>query len=386
MNNVVSLAAVRAQREFAAAPLTPEQISTKIDTVAHQYVSPGAFLLLRQIFRFSQEGRRELSYLFLCSELRISDRTLTKYIEELELHCFVKIRRSCVGRVNATNQFEIDFKGPLGASMPALKTPRHERKVGTVKNAVRGEGVRKKVRSNNISTNSKTLILNKNQRVSAPRFDSISEAMEHTSKRVTRKREEKVSKALRAGVQLTLAGVKATWATSMLKHYPKVPPVLFTSREFAVFKMRMLPILRTCNMSEFFDYVISSWSSLREIKFKWLRAKGKDVAVSPSLPELMRYWKIFAQAFSDSKMVDVVNRDKLKRTEIQELQDKLAAQAAETARAKAEAEKLREKLARAATLQGSKDTRQEPALSLSERRRRANTKYNDGNYDIPDWK
>jgi hypothetical protein len=381
MTNVVSLAAVRAQRGAVSIPFSHAELSEKIDVVAHQYLSPAAVLLLRQIVRFTREGKSDLSYTFLCNELQISRRSLPKYLEELELHCFIKVRRSRVSKLNDTNQFEIDFKGPLGVSMPALKVPRYTRVGGRAKNALVGQ----KLPCNNISKEEEK-IPNRNQRVSAPQFNSISDAIEHASKRVVRKREEKVAKATRPGAMLTLAGVKATWSASMLKHYPKVPPVFFTLKEFAVFKMRMAPILITCNMSEFFDFVVSSWKSLREIKFKWLRAKGKDVAVSPSLPELMRYWKIFAQAFSDSRMAEAVNKDKLKRTEVQELQNKLAEQSAEAARAKAEAADLRQKLARAEKLTSSPIQNKKPELSLSERRRLAEAKYNDGEYEIPDWK
>jgi|PlaIllAssembly_1097288.scaffolds.fasta_scaffold00016_30 hypothetical protein len=386
MSNVVSLCAVRAQRELSFVPISTEQLSEKIDAVAHQFVSAQAVVLLRQILRFSREGRTELSYQFLCSELRVSDRSLTKYIEELEVHCFIKVRRSRVSKVLATNQFEIDFKGPLGASMPALKTPRYDRKGGTVKNTVRGEGVPEKVRSNTISTNDKKLIPNRNQRVPAQSFDSISDAIEHTTKRIVRKRTEKVAKATKPGAQLTLAGVKATWAASMLKHYPKVPPVMFTSKEFALFKLRIAPILSAANLSEFFDYTVASWNSLRETKFKWLRAKGKDVAVSPSLLELMRFWKIFAQSFSDSRMAEVVNAGKLKRTEVDALEDKVLTQASEIAKTREEVARLRKQLARAEQLASAPIPDTKPRMSLSERRRVAEKNYNDGSHDIPKWK
>jgi hypothetical protein len=217
-------------------------------------------------------------------------------------------------------------------------------------------------------------------------FATVAEALEATSKRVVRRRAEKVATVSKPTSQLLLAGVKAAWATSMLKHYPRVPPVTLTGKDFAIFKTRINPLLPSSSITEIFDYFISSWGTLRETKFNWLRAKGGDIAIAPSIPELMRYWKIFSQAFADSRMVDT-NSEKIKQRSREEL---LEAQLIETKRlvanAESEQKKLREKLTQAERVAYSSNRdATEKTISLSARRKALDNSYNKDE-SIADWK
>ncbi len=388
MSNVISLAAVRRAQQVA--PLIPMDYAKMVDKimlVAPGYVSAGAAYLLLQIARLLRDGHNELSYTYLCTEFKITDKTVAKYITELEDAEFLRVRRSRIGKTAATNQFEIDFKGPLGGEMPALKMPKKFNEMGTGKIPVGGGGVPEKLQRYNINIDSNKKLIPKGiGRSAAPGFETISDAITFSEKRITRRRAEKVAKATRPGSQLTLAGVKATWAAAMLKHYPSVPPVSFTQKDFAIFKAKVQPLLATCNLSELFDYIVSSWQALRETKFVWLRVKGKDVALAPSLPEMMRYWKIFAQAFADSRMAETTNDIRAKRTEVEELEDKLAAERAEKAKIAAERAKLQERLAKAERMAYAKpSTTHTPEPSLSERQKKLADTYNDDT-DLPDWR
>lgn len=173
----------------------------------------------------------------------------------------------------------------------------------------------------------------------------------------------------------------------MLRHYPTVPPVMFGAREFAIFRMKMTPILTVVNMSEFFDYLIENWRVLRETRFVWLRVQGKDVAVAPSLPELMRFWKVFAQAFSDSRMGEAENKAKATLTAEQESKIAIRAAKAAQARAEQEAKNLKIKLAKVERIAYApiRKTRDEPVQSLTERREAAEAAFKDDTL-LPEWK
>ena len=187
---------------------------------------------------------------------------------------------------------------------------------------------------------------------------------------------------------LMLAGVKATWATVMLRTYPTVPPVAFTAKEFAILKNRLQPLVATASLESVFTYFVENWGSLRETKFKWLRAAGKDVAPAPSLSELMRYWKVFAQAYSDSRMVEATGQARVTATRESELEKKLRESEARSARAESEASALKQRLRTAEQVAYAprrvtpvKDTR-----TLTQRRASLDARYNSLDDDIPDWK
>lgn len=384
--NVISLAEFRRAKEpVRVAPLTSEELSYRVDCTAHTHVSPGAVVLLRQIARLTEAGHHELSYTFLCEELRVTKQTLSRWITELEETRFLIVRRAYLGRrFNATNRFEIDFNGPLGAPMPTLRMPKKPKDRGSMKIIPPGEDVKKSY-TYNISTKKEKLIPKGISR-SAARFDTVAEATAFVERRITRKRADKVAKLQRAGGQLTLAGVKATWATEMLKHYPRVPPVSFSAKEFAVLKMKIQPMLQTCNLSEFFEFIIGSWNSLRASKFIWLRVKGKDVAIAPSLPEVMRYFKVFSQAFADSRMQEANSVAGSVRDEKQVLADQLAAERASKSLLEAERAKLKEKLERVERIAyGREEPPAAKVRSLSARQKALNEEHNN-DIDLPTWK
>lgn len=385
-SNIVSLAAARRAKGVLPPPvLSYASLSYAIDRVAHHHVSFGAVVLLRLIALYLETQENELSYTFLCAELRTTDKTLTKYIDELEDAALLRVRRSRIRhRENAVNQFEIDFNGPLGDPMATLKMPKNPNKRGTGIITVPTQGVPEKLRCN-IYIHSKDKVP-KGTRRSAPEFGTVSEALEATTKRIVRKRAEKVEKATKSQV-LTLAGVKATWATAMLRHYPTVPPVAFTAKEFAILKAKLVPLLATANMSDVFDFFVSSWSTLRETKFKWLRAKGNDVAPAPSLPELMRYWKVFVQAYADSRMVEATGTARTSVSRETALEIELAQAKAQAAKETADRRKLEEKLAATERIAYSKGTapRLRDTRTLSERKAALDDDYN-GPDTLPEWK
>lgn len=386
MSNVISLDAFK--RGQLVAPLIPvdyPRLVDKILTLPTGKPSNGARYLLLQIARLLRDGHNEISYTYIQNNFGITNKTVSAYIEELEDYALLRVRRSRIGKIAATNQFEIDFKGPLGGDMPTLKTPRKFNERSTGKIPVPRRGVQEKVKSNKDIVNTNNLIT-KVIRRTAPTFDTVDEAVAASTKRVVRRREEQVAKVLRPASQLTLAGVKAAWAKSMLKHYPSVPPVTITARDFAVFKARILPLLSSANITDVFDYFVESWATLRETKFNWLRAKGKDVALAPSIPELMRYWKIFAQAFADSRMVEANTAAKLTRSREDELQDALQEAGRSAAQTAAEMKAMRLRLERAERIAyASKAKPAEETRSLTDRRKALEESYND-DVELPDWK
>jgi hypothetical protein len=317
---------------------------------------------------------------------------LSTYIDYLEDKELIYVQRSRKDdRYNTPNRFEIDFKGPLGVPTAMLKMPRKFNETGSTKIELPSEGVVRKSNGSKPIVNSNNISTKVDKRVPAPvhvrqQFATVAEALEATSKRVVRRRAEKVATVSKPTSQLLLAGVKAAWATSMLKHYPRVPPVTLTGKDFAIFKTRINPLLPSSSITEIFDYFISSWGTLRETKFNWLRAKGGDIAIAPSIPELMRYWKIFSQAFADSRMVDT-NSEKIKQRSREEL---LEAQLIETKRlvanAESEQKKLREKLTQAERVAYSSNRdATEKTISLSARRKALDNSYNKDE-SIADWK
>ncbi len=392
VENVVSIDVARRAREVLPPPVPgKESLERKIALLAPKYVSSGATLLLLHIAIYLSEAEADLSASFLCAQLRVTPKTLRKYTEELEDNHFLRVRRSRISkRQNEVNQFEIDFNGPLGNQMSALKMPKNQRIEGRVKITSPHLGVGEKLPSNR-DIYKRELRLSKDNQRSAPRtaqrFDSVAEAVEQTMARITRKRTEKVEKVVRTRA-LMLAGVKATWATVMLRTYPTVPPVAFTAKEFAILKNRLQPLVATASLESVFTYFVENWGSLRETKFKWLRAAGKDVAPAPSLSELMRYWKVFAQAYSDSRMVEATGQARVTATRESELEKKLRESEARSARAESEASALKQRLRTAEQVAYAprrvtpvKDTR-----TLTQRRASLDARYNSLDDDIPDWK
>lgn len=392
VENVVSIDVARRAREVLPPPVPgKESLERKIALLAPKYVSSGATLLLLHIAIYLSEAEADLSASFLCAQLRVTPKTLRKYTEELEDNHFLRVRRSRISkRQNEVNQFEIDFNGPLGNQMSALKMPKNQRIEGRVKITSPHLGVGEKLPSNR-DIYKRELRLSKDNQRSAPRtaqrFDSVAEAVEQTMARITRKRTEKVEKAVRTRA-LMLAGVKATWATVMLRTHPTVPPVAFTAKEFAILKNRLQPLVATASLESVFTYFVENWGSLRETKFKWLRAAGKDVAPAPSLSELMRYWKVFAQAYSDSRMVEATGQARVTATRESELEKKLRESEARSARAESEASALKQRLRTAEQVAYAprrvtpvKDTR-----TLTQRRASLDARYNSLDDDIPDWK
>jgi len=386
MSNVISLAAVRQdRRQEEAEYLSYHEIAERILNLKAGYVSTGAVVLLHHVAYLIDKGHAHLSYTYLCERIGVSRPTLSAYIDELEDKELLRVSRARKDtKYNRPNFFEIDFTGPLGADVPVLKMPRNPNKKGSKEIELPAAEVVKKVNGYIDNKENKKLIPKGIGR-SAPAFETIDEALTFSEKRITRSRTAKVAKAVRPGGQLTLAGVKATWSASMLKHYPSVPPVTFTQKEFAIFKAKVQPMLATCNLSELFDFIVSSWQTLRETKFIWLRVKGKDVALAPALPEMMRYWKIFAQAFADSRMVQANNETKGKRTAIEELEDKLATERAEKARLSAEKARLQERLTKAERMASAPIASAPAERSLSARQKALDGTYNEG-YDLPDWR
>lgn len=392
VENVVSIDVARRAREVLPPPVPgKESLERKIALLAPKYVSSGATLLLLHIAIYLSEAEADLSASFLCAQLRVTPKTLRKYTEELEDNHFLRVRRSRISkRQNEVNQFEIDFNGPLGNQMSALKMPKNQRIEGRVKITSPHLGVGEKLPSNR-DIYKRELRLSKDNQRSAPRtaqrFDSVAEAVEQTMARITRKRTEKVEKVVRTRA-LMLAGVKATWATVMLRTHPTVPPVAFTAKEFAILKNRLQPLVATASLESVFTYFVENWGSLRETKFKWLRAAGKDVAPAPSLSELMRYWKVFAQAYSDSRMVEATGQARVTATRESELEKKLRESEARSARAESEASALKQRLRTAEQVAYAprrvtpvKDTR-----TLTQRRASLDARYNSLDDDIPDWK
>lgn len=383
MAEIISLAAVRRAQQVAPVQSLPlDKLLLVICRVAPSKVSLSATVLLQRIAIHLAEGENELSYTFLSEGLGATRKTVMKWVEELEDASFLKVRRSRVSRtINAVNQFEIDFNSELGVDMPELKTPRKSNKTGSVKITPPREGVVEKlhpynVNNNIIDVNRSLLLIPKGiGRASPPRFDTVSEALEFTVKKVTRVRQKNA--APRPGA-LTMLATKAAWTEAMLQHYPTVPAIHLTIKDFAIFKNKVQPVIATSSLSEFFEFIVSSWTSLRTSKFEWLRKQGKDVAVAPSLTELLRYWKIFAQAFADSKMRNA-QQDVVVENEIDVKQ-----QASETARLRSElsaAKKRMEVLTRMAIASTGSD-----GASFSDRQKKANDIPLDDGADLPEWK
>lgn len=386
MAEVISFAAIRRAQQVAPIQSLPlDKLLVAILRVATPKVSLQATVLLQLIAMYLNEGEVELSYTFLMEGMRASRASVIKYVEELEDAGFLKVRRSRINRTtNAVNQFEINFNSELGVDMPKLKIPRRLNEKGSIKSIPPPKGVVQNVDAylvnNNIIdvTNSRLLIPKGIGRSAPPVFDTISEALDFSVKRVTRVRTAKAASVTTS--RLTMASTKAAWAAAMLKHHPSVPAIHLTLKEFAIFKNRVQPILATSSLTEFFEYVVSSWTALRASKFEWLRRSGKDVAPAPSISELMRYWKIFAQAFADSRMRQA-------QQEITEA-DKSAI---DFKHSRAEAARLREELARAhAKMEHLERMVSVPIerkpRSLTELQREANKRYDDGSGDIPEWK
>ena len=102
----------------------------------------------------------------------------------------------------------------------------------------------------------------------------------------------------------------------------------------------------------------------------------------------MRYWKVFAQAYSDSRMVEATGQTRVTATRESELEKKLREAEARNARAASEAAALKQRLRTAEQVAYAprrvtpvKDTR-----TLTQRRAALDDRYNSLDDDIPDWK
>ena len=370
-----------------------EELSDKIDEICPKLVPLGAIALFRSILLRAKRGNKQSSYTELCRVLSISRTTMASYLHALEDAKILKIRRRRTGKENATNAFEIDFTGPLGGFMSKLNLPKSAKiyplrpaKTDDDSESSKELGVVQKL-DGYISNNN---ILTKVSRA-APRvgFDTVRDAIAATEKRVAEKRQAKVEKqnnapTRKAGGHLTFAGVKATWATAMLKHYPTVPVVVITAKDFAILKGKLAPVLAVASLGEFFDWVVGSWEPLRATKFAWLTKSGKFLAPSPSLPEMMRYWKIFAQAFSDSRMLEATGAKLATTTEAEVTTRELQEAKAQAAQAKADMARMEKRLSNAErAAYGSRTDNTKQKLPLSERTRQLDEEPDDGS--LPVW-
>ena len=391
MSNIVSLDAFRTKlREEANQDISYIDLVDRILNL--KGVKSGPIVLLHHLAYLMDKGHFRLSYSYLCERIGVGREALSAYIDDLEEKRLIVVRRSRKDdRYNTPNRFEIDFTGPLGDPTTMLKMPRKFNEKGSTKIELPSDGVVRKANGCKPNINTNNISTKVDKRVPAPvhvkkQFDTVADALAFTSKRIVRRRAEKVAAVSKPTSQLLLAGVKAAWATSMLKHYPRVPPVTLTAKDFAIFKARINPLLPSSSITEIFDYFVSSWATLRETKFNWLRAKGKDIALAPSIPELMRYWKIFSQAFADSRMAEVNNEKRTERSREDILEAELAEAKRIAANARSEEQKLRTKLAHAERVaySSSRDT-PEKTVSLSDRRKALDSGYNKDE-SIADWK
>lgn len=350
------------------------------------YLLPAALLtktetsLLLFLVHSASQGKDRFSATVLGEYLSLSSRTVRRTVQGLEGKEIIRVVRSMkTVRFNEVNRFEIDFNGPLGALDMSLNMPKSASK--SVAKPETGVGHGRP--TYNIITNDRKQIHKCITRESR-QFDTIQNSVEAVAVRINRKRAEKVSKATVPGSQLTFAGVKAVWATAMLKHYPTVPALSFSAKDFAIFKMKVQPILASCSLMEFFDYLVSSWTTLRGTKFGFIRRQGKDIALAPSLPEVMRYWKIFAQSFLDSRMVDANNTNKLKPTEQDDADVAMRASKQQNVQLQRELATLKDRLTKAERIAYATRREEAPVLSLTAQRKKADDAYTPDD-DLPDW-
>ena len=336
--------------------------------------------LLHCIAYYIHKGVESPSVSVLGKAVDLEQRRTRTVISALQDKGVLRVRRSMrTVRFNEINHYEIDFTGPLGEQNMSLNMPK-----ATIKSVAKDEtGVGRILPTYIISTNKEKQI-HKCITRSARQFDTIENSLEAVAVRITRKRAEKVAKATVPGSQLTFAGVKATWATVMLKYHPTVPALSFSAKDFAIFKMKVQPLLASCSLIDFFDYIVSSWEFLRKDKFGFLIKYNKSLAIAPSLPEVMKYWKIFAQGFINHRMTEGSNERKTTLSDTDILSDKLAKAEHAGNVARREAEQLRDKLARTERIAYATRKEEAPVLSLSAKRKIADDAYTPDD-DLPDW-
>lgn len=343
-------------------------------------LSPAERMVLHYLAYAIHAGIEDQSVGLLGKKVNLSQSYTNKILAALQDKNLLKVKRSMrTVRFNEINRYEIDFTGPLGEQNMSLNIPKSASK--TI--AKQESGVYPVGETYIINTN-KDKQIHKCITRESRRYDTIENSVEAVAVRTHRKRAEKVAKAIAPGSQLTFAGVKATWATAMLKHYPTVPALCFSAKDFAIFKMRVQPILATCNLQEFFDFLVSSWTLLRRTKFGFINRHGKDIALAPSLPEVMHYWQTFAKAFLESRMVEANTANKLKPTEQDDADVAMRASRQQNAQLQRELATLKDRLTKAERIAYATRREEAPVLSLTAQRKKADDAYTPDD-DLPDW-
>lgn len=357
-----------------------EEVMRRIHNLHPSLLTPAENRVLQYLAYAIHVGSPDQSVSVLSQKVALSRRYLSKVLAKLQDKSLViAISRMRTVRFNEINHYEIDFTGPLGESNMSLNMPK-----SASKSVAKHEtGVCPTGQTYIINTNKEKQIHKCITRESR-QYDNIETSVKEVAVRTHRKRAEKVAKATAPGSQLTFAGVKATWATAMLKHHATVPALCFSAKDFAIFKMRVQPILATCNLLEFFDFLVSSWTVLRRTKFAFINRHGKDIALAPSLPEVMHYWQTFAKAFLESRMIEANTASKLKPTEQDDADVAMRASKQKNAQLQRELATLKDRLAKAERIAYATRREEAPVLSLTAQRKKADDAYTPDD-DIPDW-
>jgi DNA-binding Lrp family transcriptional regulator len=412
-----------------------------VRNLAYRYVSMGAAELLQEIVKSIYSGKTSLSNTFFCREFGLARDTVIKRVRELEKARLIRVRRAYLNhKVNATNRFAIDFKGPLGAIMPRsppskkikeinknnvpnldyppmvgrlhaqskkieqtdknnvpnLDYPSMVGKVfGTIEQIDKIGGQKLdtysiNTRSDNGSFTDRTFPMGMGARpvgrapISGGGFDKVEDAIAFATKRTRKVRAEKVAKAVKPEGHIRLSGVKAQWEIAMLQHYPTVPPVILSVKEFAILKRILRPIVAFSSVSDFFDFIVSSWHYMRVNKFNWLRAQGKDITAAPSLSEVIRYFRVFTQAYADRRIEEANNRARSVLTPRQVLQGEVKALKDSKAILAGELSKTKERLERAEKIAFGK--RHPSDIPMAERVKFVDGDLDEENNQLPDWK
>ena len=378
-SNIRSLSLAREKRIFSRENISYEEATSRITLIGPTVVSCQSVALLHTIAYWVYQDLPHLSYSFLSKAAGMTKPTLIKYITELEEANLLKVIRTRRDtKSNNPNYFAIDFTGPLGADMDQEKR-KWTKKLGSKNilppyNSLSGRNAEKHKENNNIEDDcgddkefkvvknfySKEKIKDKRKKikdktgappsasspVSGKHFDTLDQAISHVGKKAEDRKLKVSTKA--ATPRVTMATIRACWEQAMLKHYPTVPPISLSPKSTAIFKNKMKPILATSTMEEFFEFVVSDWENMRNTRFDWLYRKNGTVSEAPSVPELMRFFRIFAQAFADRKAGEEKDRRvfaEIKESnestaELDRLKKELAAEKAEARRLRAANEKI----------------------------------------------
>lgn len=174
-------------------------------------------------------------------------------------------------------------------------------------------------------------------------FATAQEAIAFSTARVTRSREEKAARAARVTIP-TMDQFRALWQTAMLRHWPTVPVVVSTLREWGMFKQSLKTATLTVPVADVVEYAIEHWQTIINTQFVGYRAvKANAVGAAPNMNFFLQHFRRFIEAIANTRAAEERKRKVTTVTDEKKTENETAALKRELAAALRDKEKLLER-------------------------------------------